>query len=132
MKCQVQPRLSPEGDGYICDTCNRVWKLGEAPNCQIIAWKPISTYLPGHDPIKVLAWASFQVWPYCNSPEFVRPDPYWTEWKEWTVYHNGTRWKIGIEPFDCQVLRIRITHWMPRLEAPDDFDPAVYREEYHN
>lgn len=29
----VSPRLSPEGDGWICDRCNRRWRLGETSGC---------------------------------------------------------------------------------------------------
>lgn len=29
----VQPRLNPEGDGWICDQCKRRWSVGESSGC---------------------------------------------------------------------------------------------------
>lgn len=95
-------------------------------------WRPIGEYQPDHDPQKIIGWASLQVWPYCHSPEFVRPPAYWTEWKDWTFYHDGMKWKCGTESIDCKVLKVRISHWTPRLSAPVDFDETVYQEAYHN
>jgi hypothetical protein len=31
----VSPRLNPEGDGYICDTCDRTWAVGQSSGCEL-------------------------------------------------------------------------------------------------
>jgi len=31
----VSPRLSPEGDAYICDECGREWVGGATPDCAL-------------------------------------------------------------------------------------------------
>lgn len=111
------PRLSAEGSYYICDQCGK--------NCP--EWRPISEYKRGHDPQKIIAWARIRLWMRQPSLDLPRPEPYWTEWKDWTmVWATGPRFLLGTNPDHMDVLEYEITHWMPRLPQPNDFDPTIY------
>jgi hypothetical protein len=150
MKYPVQPRLNPTNDGYICDTCHRTWKVGEPSGCPecstalggviitreknmveigvppgsiVTRWKPISAYKPGYDPQRIIAWARIRLWMRQPSDDLPRPEPYWTEWKDWTMFWNGVHWKLGTHPDHMDVLGYEITHWMPRLPEPANWTP---------
>lgn len=70
----VPPRLNPEGNGYICDHCQRTWGLGETSGCKPCrdaceAGQPVATKLH-------LAQSQSEIWQHVKSGGLYRLETY--------------------------------------------------------